>query len=972
MLLLSFNSFTQPYNFRYFNQSTGLGSSNIKEIVQDDNGFMWFGSQDGITRFDGKNSLVIKEPLLGGTDVSDLFYDTETSWLWISYSLGGFNAINTRTVEVVYTSNNKPNIERVASGTIRKIRVDKKGRLWLGTKKGLFLIPDIKQDNIRPVFDNDATRAGTPYVYGLAEDNNGNIIASISGKGVVLLKDGDPFKKEFFYFNEPNANTYNASFNTLNNRFWIAGDGGVFCFDIEKRRLEQIGHPSQREKTAYYAAEDNNGYLWISGITGVSRLSLESNISDPIDFNEGKKNDLYNIASYIYFDHGGNTWIGTMAGCYYTTAVPSPFIKIIKSDKGNPLNHLYFLYPREQSILACDEIGLYKMDRHTQRVTILDSSLYYTLFFKDSKGSTLCSSSNGLFFWDDAHNKPGVPATYAYPELREVANYTLSSIQYINDSVIVLGSNSNTGIYIWNFRNHSIININDTTRPLRLRDASVIGVCRKNDHAVLILTNTSVELLDLQDHTLQNLTGHFPGMSYFYDMVALDGKYFLGTYGSGVIETDGSFNTIRTFSTATGLSNNCVYKIIAEHDGIIWATTNYGLNRINTRSGKVSNYYMQDGLHSNEFEEYSGNSDGKYIYAGGINGFTIINPSKFTTNTTPPICYFTTIKVTNTDSSKNIDTANLEMDQIIIPSNWLQATISFTGINYSNPTRVTYQYRIMEKDTNWISLDKQDFISLIGLSPGTYHLQVKAANEDGYWSIPKTLALEFEPRWFQTVVFKTAVIMSIIGLFYAFYRYRIRQIQKQQEIRHTIAGDLHDDIGATLNSLKIFTHMAETAENKTPHFTQMRESLVQASTGLRDMIWVLDDNDDTVEKLVTRLMQFTTPLAGTQGIRVEWLTDGANDHMLTKTEKRNILLIIKEAVNNCIKYADCKNIAIRFNVDNKKLTVNIKDDGKGFDMNNYKPGNGLVNIQERAKQIKFTATITSAEGSGTEIIVAAV
>jgi hypothetical protein len=117
-----------------------------------------------------------------------------------------------------------------------------------------------------------------------------------------------------------------------------------------------------------------------------------------------------------------------------------------------------------------------------------------------------------------------------------------------------------------------------------------------------------------------------------------------------------------------------------------------------------------------------------------------------------------------------------------------------------NPGRVTYQYRIKERSAKWGNLGTQNFVNLIGLNPGTYTLEVKAANEDGVWCAPKSLTLIFLPKWYQTLWFDFVVAMALVGLMYAFYRYRIRQLKKQQQIRVDIASDLHDDIGSALKN----------------------------------------------------------------------------------------------------------------------------------------------------------------------------
>ncbi|HXL55748.1 MAG TPA: histidine kinase, partial [Chitinophagaceae bacterium] len=188
-------------------------------------------------------------------------------------------------------------------------------------------------------------------------------------------------------------------------------------------------------------------------------------------------------------------------------------------------------------------------------------------------------------------------------------------------------------------------------------------------------------------------------------------------------------------------------------------------------------------------------------------------------------------------------------------------------------------------------------------------------------------------------------------------------------IRHEIANDLHDDLGATLNSIRIFTRLAETSPQKEEYFKQIKESLNHAYSGLRDMIWVLDDTGDTVEDLLKRIKQFAEPVAHANNIHVHFSSVDSNNIDLNKTEKRNLLLIAKEGITNCIKYAGCKNIYVSLTVTDGKIALITQDDGCGFNEKEIIPGHGLKNIMERAKQIHYTASIKSTKDEGTKIVV---
>jgi signal transduction histidine kinase len=203
---------------------------------------------------------------------------------------------------------------------------------------------------------------------------------------------------------------------------------------------------------------------------------------------------------------------------------------------------------------------------------------------------------------------------------------------------------------------------------------------------------------------------------------------------------------------------------------------------------------------------------------------------------------------------------------------------------------------------------------------------------------------------------------------YGLLRYRIDQLRKQQEIRKQIGSDLHDDIGSVLNTLKIFTHLAKREPENKSHLDQIEESITQATTGLRDMIWVLEEPEDTIFELTERIKKFALPVCIANNIKFNTNIQSDNKtRNLLKTEKRNLLLIAKESINNSIKYSQCKNISVSIVQFNQELGITISDDGIGFKMEDVIYGKGLKNIQYRAGQINFSCQMDATLNGGTTI-----
>jgi len=499
---------------------------------------------------------------------------------------------------------------------------------------------------------------------------------------------------------------------------------------------------------------------------------------------------------------------------------------------------------------------------------------------------------------------------------------------------------------------------------MRLPDNYVTNLYTDHKGRVWILGYQSVSIVDFGVRTIHSFDIYDFARHTFYSMLfdicEVQGRYYLASYGGGVVVLDSAYRLVRNLSVQNNLTAITTAKIIPYKDSLLFVTSNHGLSVVNlSKNDSVQNFYESDGLHSDNLEEYSGAIRNNIIYVGGVDGITVIDPARLPAVLPPPPIYIRQVTTESRNSSQ--DTSNLLLSALDIPENVLQTTIYLSAVDYQNPTRSLLQYRVKEQEGDWINIGTRDILPLTGISPGKYTLQFRSANKDGLWSSrPVELYLHFLPKWYQTFWFKLLVIIFIAGLFYTFYLYRMRQIWKQQQIRKDIASDLHDDIGSTLNTVKIFTHLARRDQQKEEYLYRIEESLTQASAGLRDLIWVLDDSGDTVKDLAERIKRFAMPVTQVKEISFDCSVASAIMEMtVSKPVKRNLLLIAKETINNSIKYSGCQHIQVSITDVKDKLLMSIRDDGHGFDTQDTVSGNGLRNIQNRARQIGFTASITS-------------
>lgn len=209
---------------------------------------------------------------------------------------------------------------------------------------------------------------------------------------------------------------------------------------------------------------------------------------------------------------------------------------------------------------------------------------------------------------------------------------------------------------------------------------------------------------------------------------------------------------------------------------------------------------------------------------------------------------------------------------------------------------------------------------------------------------------------------------SILLLLVTAFLLRINHLKKEHLIRTKLSKDLHDDLGGTLNSIKVYTNIA-LIQKEEQYLQNIKEGTQEAISCVRDIIWVLNDQKDNMADLLIRVQQFAAPLCESNNIRyIQQIEDEAYSYKLEQEEKRNLYLIIKEFINNTIKYANAGEIYLIAKLFNKrKLCIQVKDNGRGFDLSKKSEGNGLKNMKYRAEQTGYDFTMRSIVSQGTFI-----
>jgi signal transduction histidine kinase/ligand-binding sensor domain-containing protein len=961
----------------------GLSSYNASKVLQDKYGFIWIATQDGLNRFDGNRFIIYNktsEPAhrLLGNVINETIIDTVTNTLWVTTSYGGLNGIDLITGKVTHALR----AELVPIGFQNawlKCFSFCEGLIWIGTYEGVTVYDPVKRKFVE--IEKLPFKANTSFVF---SDAYKNVWMFFPDFGIAVYSAKTRKKIRFYSANElgiherkgflqfpgrmarPNDTSFVLA---VNNEFRLIkyDKDGV----IQSNELLPVSK-AIRGEYIYACALDRSGNLWFS--TGNKLLVTKLNWDFCVtvrDIAGGKdQSDWLNFISHIFFDSENNLWVGCQRGFAYAKLDPPAFSPFFESeDKTKKIQHVNYIYTANDTLLyACATNGLFIINRISNKMVNVRPQSAGNFMFKNIDNNLIVSLTEGVYVFKN--KSTFVPVSHVYPELLLLDKNQINSAVIVGDSLVIMGSENNKGLFIWNIQKHTLNNYEDISRKL---NSSIINNLYKDQKDRLwILSDNSISIWDIRANRFS--TFNFPDpdlkipLNILLDVCEAKGYYWMAVYGKGIVQLDSNREIIKIYSSPEGLLNTGVYKVFPYKDSVLFVTSNNGLFSLNIGTQKIHQYLTEDGLNSSHFEERCGFTINNRYYIGGVDGFSRLNPELVRSNTKAPDIFITELKTEYETGSR--DTFNLDLTSYTIASAVLQTTIMFSAINYSNPKKVIYAYRIQGLNNDWTEIGSRNFITFLGISPGTYTLDIRAANEDGIWGKPRQIKLIFLPKWYQTVLFKILLIFLVATLLYVIYHYRMMQLKKQQQIRRDIANDLHDDIGSTLNAVKIFTHLAKKEPANNGHLNNIEMSLKQVSVSLRDIIWVLDDSLDTIYEVIERIKKFAVPICQANQIdfhsRIEVHSKNTS---LSKTEKRNFLLIAKECITNSLKYSRCRSITIHAKEVDNKISLQLSDDGCGFDSSILTEGNGLKNMGLRAKQIKAVCKIDSAPGAGTVITI---
>lgn len=1016
--------------FNHLSLEQGLSQSTVNAIVQDGQGFMWFGTQDGLNRFDGYQIVVYKHKANDTNSISDngiwCMLRDRLGDLWIGTMRGGLNRYSGITDRFTSFGHDPANPLSIGENNVISLFEDSRGTLWIGTlSKGLDRLDQKRNQFVHYRYDPaDQQSLVDSTVWCIAEDRSNNLwIGTWSGLCKHPLKDDS--SHSFVRYTHVDGDPSSLSGNNVrtllvdhNGILWVGTWGaGLNRFDQKAGAFKHYraipGNPRSISSDLILSlSEDSRGNLWIG--TGDGGLDLYDPIHDDFaalrhDPNNPKSlnND---IVTSIQNDHAGGLWIGTGAGGVNWYDATKNRFTLIRDDQSNPNdldgNDVWAITEDAAGDLWVGTYGngLNRYDQESDRFIHYEHVPSNRHSISQDNVLSICASKDGDLWigtegggLDRYDRAQGWFVHYRKDprNANSLGGDEVTRILQDSKGYLWIGTNG-YGVDRYDCRNNVFHHYRpEDKNAASLAGTSIMALYEDREGNIWVGTwGAGVSRYDRQTDWFARFQNdpEDPGSLNNNTVLALyqdkEGAIWLGTYGGGLNRYDNGTRTFAHYTERDGLPNNVVYGILPDDRGNLWLSTNKGLSKFNPETRTFKNYDVNDGLQGNEFNQgsYYRSRSGR-LFFGGINGFNTFFPDSIKDNPNIPPVVLTSLKVF--DAPIQLPRSITATTSLALSYDQNFFSIEFVALNFTSPEKNKYAYKLEGLDANWVNADTRRFASYTNIDPGRYVLRVKGSNNDGVWNeYGVSVTITIAPPYWKTWWFRGAFVLTLVSLLLMMYRYRVNKLLEIERIRASIATDLHDDIGSTLTEIALFSDVGiRQIRSLTPgkpitghevdRVTSLLEEIGHTSRALidamNDIVWAIDPKNDSFEYLLLRMKTHASRMMEAKGINYDIeIPPELSELELPLGFRRRFFLIFKEAINNIIKHAHPTKVSLTVKKDSGSLVMTIMDNGTGFDSSVASLGNGLRNMRARAIALGGDLSISSTSTNGTTITLRAV
>lgn len=989
---------SQPADLRFDQITTlnGLSQDVVTCIQRDHLGYLWIGTEDGLNRYDGYSISVYKrERERGTTPGANVVHGL------CDYGDGGL-LVAMQSGLMVY-DRNKDRLERpkgalsafTSSNTAHPAR-DVHGGYWF-IVSGDSLVHYIPETDSLKVFTfSSGSRPGVAE--GITNEfvDRRDSLWVITDSGVAVYHGGAGSFEMITIRYKGGADAKPVAPTTLaedqSSNLWVGTVAGMYHLQRTSRTVSFV--PLQhtvRDIVSGKLQWDSHGRLWIAGFAGLYCLDVQTMKSVHYSRVGGDPSSLSGDRIYdLYCDPSDILWIGTYRGGLNKVDLKTGRFGLIRNTVETPFagksNDIVSVYEdaRGNAWIANGYGGATRIDAkthefraftHDPRNVASISAGEVSSITGDSTGAVWIAVGTNLDRFDPTTNSfTHAPVPHADPK-----DHPILTIYCDRHSTIWLGV-QDLGVEHY---------LPSTKKFVQHNAMSPDTLFHRVDGAWAFLEDREGNVWWGGWGENINLHYYIPATNslHSYQQPELqaaralvedsDGSLWVGTWGNGMSHFDPHTSVIRQYLEQDGLPNNYIKGLIMDDHGTLWISTEKGISRFIPPSGPFKNFDIRDGLQGNFF--YTGSfwkGHRGTLYFGGPSGLNVFSPDSIAEEAYDPPVILTSFRVL--DKPQNLVRSGSTLHRVDLSHDEDILSFEYVSVDFTAPDRNRYAYMLEGFDRDWVDAGTRRYASYTHLDPGDYVFRVKGTNSDGKWSEHiAEIEISLHPAYWQTVWFRLAAVLLLSVLLYAVYRYRLAKLLEIEHTRSTIATDLHDDIGATLTSIALFSDLVrKEVAGQSPEAGERLERIAQISRSLldkmNDIVWSINPENDTLEDLLLRMKELAVNLFSAKGIEYRiHIPDRLPGFRLSMSVRRNLFLIYKESVHNILKHSSATTAEIRVVLiaeRRPRLTMTVQDNGTGFDVGHVRTGNGLKNIEQRAKLIHAIVEIQSHPGNGTTVL----
>ncbi|KRT14553.1 hypothetical protein ASU31_18575 [Pedobacter ginsenosidimutans] len=990
----------QPILFDHLGVEKGLSQTSVLAICQDKKGYMWFGTRNGLNRYDGYN---IKVYQFSNTDslsilnsyVVSLLSDSHQN-LWVGTNTG-LNRYNETT----------DNFERItarpkglSNNMVNCIAEDKKGNVWIGTLNGLNLLVNGDTSKIK-VFFSDKLKDGIYHnIRTVKQDHQGNIwVGTSNGLLKMTLKNG--FYQSVVFKNHGKPGDISENYITgiiedAQNKLWVSTqDNGLNLFDPSAKTFKNFKHSGSQKNslvnnTIRTMVLDDAGKLWIGTLDGISVMDTQNFNCVNLQYDpENKKSLSQNSVHRLYKDQNGSIWVGTYFGGVninypYTTAFNIYSTSKYTSSINNNVVSAFAEDENKNLWIGTEGGGLNYFNR---------SANTFTAFKNDGRNNAIKSNLIKKIILDQA-GKLWIGTHSGGLNVYDSKNRTFKSFNFsrhpedVPDEVTTLAEDQNGYLYVATQRNGIKISSPDKTRfydfklPNILSKSAIVKALMVTDRVYFGTTNGfCIYDIDKKEfYTLCDAQTKKP-LDYYVNGITetRNKEIYICTNNKGLIRYDQKTNKVIYYTVKNGLPNDNVLGVLEDDNGNLWISTANGLSMFNRKNKTFKNYTVADGLPGNEFNAnaFFKSANGEMFF-GGYSGFISFYPNRIQTNNKAATLVITDLKVDNKPIKINAEDGLLDQNiglknKLVFSNRQNTFSLSFALLNFIKPEKNRYAYKLdgFEKNWNDVSIPTAAYTNL---PPGNYTFMVRGVNNDGVPSANiRKISITVNPPFYRTWWAYLFYFFVFVAISFVFIRYLLIKavLKKEKEINE--------------HKLEFFTNISHEIRTPLTLIVGPLDKLIENAKDdpvLNRDLQPIKNNADRLMNLVTELLDFRKAESGKMALHVspgdvvkfcreiflafqnmaiskniDYQFETAQAEIELYFDKVQMEKVMFNLLSNAFKFTPV-NGKISLKIETEKQLVNIKicDNGKGIPLENQ------ANLFTNFYQANATTTIGTGLG----------